>query len=378
MSAEPRVQFQYNNMMYGVAGYLIETLTGSSLRDFFRVHLWEPMGLENTFLGLDDPAIQNSGLLVADEYYYDESTDAYLRLEHANVSGDAAAGAAISNVLDYAKYLRVMLDEEKPMSKAGHRELKTARSFVSGGVAPFVGPITYAFGWMSGVVQGEQIWLHSGQVDGFTTWMLIVPSRQIGITVMTNAASKALTLVLYRILYDLLEVREKDRFDFAAKFLNDVEQEKHYLATCPERVYPNLPSPPLPHTLPLPNHTGRYRDEGYGDFDVLLDCGSTEAATTTARGGSCKLRVQKLEYGPFPWPFILNLDHKSGNYWLGWPEFRGTDIPPACLEVRFRVNASGEVSHFGFNARMEDGAPLVWFDRIDERLDPESSRAVSS
>jgi CubicO group peptidase (beta-lactamase class C family) len=131
---------------------------------------------------------------------------------------DEGAGAVVSNVLDYAKYLRVMMNEEGPFSKDGHRELKTGRSFYAGSVPFFVGPITYTLGWMSAIFQGEQIWLHSGQINQFTTWMLMVPSKMIGITVMTNSASKSMTLVLYRILYDLFGVEENDRFDFVTKY----------------------------------------------------------------------------------------------------------------------------------------------------------------
>jgi CubicO group peptidase (beta-lactamase class C family) len=217
MTAEPRTKFQYTNIMFATAGYIIKTLTGSSLGAFFHSHLWEPMGLNETFLGLWDPALKSSGLLLADEYYYKRSTDEYLRIEHLDMSIDEAAGAVISNVLDYAKYLRTMINEAGPISKAGHRELKAARSFYGQDSPPFVGPTTYTLGWMSGIFQGEQIWMHSGQVIG-TTWMLMVPSKKIGIAVMTNSSSKSMTLVLYRILYDIFGVKMEDRFDFLAKY----------------------------------------------------------------------------------------------------------------------------------------------------------------
>jgi CubicO group peptidase (beta-lactamase class C family) len=231
MSAEPRVKFQYNNMMFEMAGYLVTKLTGSPLGTFFRSRLWEPMGMNETFLGLDDPALHGSGLRVADEYYYKNSTGEYVRLKHAELNIIAGAGAVVSNVLDYAKYLRIMMNEEGPISKAGHRELKTSRSFY-GNAPQFVGPITYTLGWMSGVVHGEQIWLHSGQVNEFTTWMLMIPSKKIGITVMTNSASDSLTIVLYRILYDVLGVKEQDRFDFAAKYGTSSHPTTYSLLTC--------------------------------------------------------------------------------------------------------------------------------------------------
>lgn len=125
MSAEPRARFQYNNMMYGAAGYLISRLTGSTLRDFFHRHLWAPMGMHETFLNLDDPLLLPPLLLgggggppVADGYWWANSTGGYVRhpMSSSDIRADEGAGAVLSNVLDYAAYLRVMMAGLGPVS----------------------------------------------------------------------------------------------------------------------------------------------------------------------------------------------------------------------------------------------------------------------
>ena len=48
LTAEPRVRFQYCNMMYVVASYIIETLEGVWLGDFLKERIWTPLGMKST------------------------------------------------------------------------------------------------------------------------------------------------------------------------------------------------------------------------------------------------------------------------------------------------------------------------------------------
>lgn len=219
MSAEPRARFRYNNMMFGAAGHLISKLTGSTLGRFFHIYLWDPMDMNETFLHLDDPLLEASRLPVADGYWWLNSTGEYVRqpMRTWEVLADEGAGAVLSNVLDYAKYLRVMMAEAGPVSKAGHRELKRPRMFTEFEKGMFVGPVTYGLGWMSGIFEGEQVYFYTGTVTPFVTFMLMVPSKGYGIVTMANAYSKVRELVTYRILYDLFGVDEERRRDLEAQ-----------------------------------------------------------------------------------------------------------------------------------------------------------------
>lgn len=221
MSAEPRTTFQYNNLMWAAAGYLVSALSGSGLGEFFHRHLWGPMGMEKTFLGDWDPLFGSSGLELADGYWWVNSTGSYVRqppgFTSVAVRADEGGGAVVSNVLDYAKYLRVMMAEAGPVSKAGHRELKNPRSFHDFHQDMFVGPVTYGLGWMSGVFEGHQVFYHTGTVTPFVTFMVMVPSKSYGLVVMANSYSHVRELVTYRILYDLFGVEESRRRDFESK-----------------------------------------------------------------------------------------------------------------------------------------------------------------
>lgn len=221
MTAEPRTKFQYNNMMWATAGYLVTKLSGVGLGEFFHGYLWAPMGMNETFLGDWDPSFEPSGLDLANGYWWVNSTGRYAEQTREStgdmVRADEGAGAVVSNVMDYTKYLRVMMAEAGPISKAGHRELKAPRSFHGFHQDLFVAPPTYGLGWMSGVFEGHQVFFHTGTVTPFVTFMVMIPSKNYGIVVMANGVSHVRELVTYRILYDLFGVEESRRRDFESQ-----------------------------------------------------------------------------------------------------------------------------------------------------------------
>jgi hypothetical protein len=144
------------------------------------------------------------------------------------------------------------------------------------------------------------------------------------------------------------------------RFERQAEGFKYYLSTCSERTYPNLPTPPLLHTVPLKNHTGMYHDDGYGDLLIELGCNDGETSSTADQ--TCQLLVQRPEGSSFDAPVKIYLEHKSGDFWLAWIEEFNSGTPAVCLEVQFRVDVRGVVTHFGMNTY--DGAPLTWFERV--------------
>ncbi|KAJ0120161.1 hypothetical protein J7T55_001017 [Diaporthe amygdali] len=371
MSTEPRTTFQYNNMMWATAGYLVTKLTGLDLGEFFHRYLWGPMEMNETFLGEWDPLFESHGSELADGYWWVNSTSEYVKQPRESTSfmvlADEGAGAVLSSVLDYTKYLRVMMNEAEPISKAGHRELKAPRTFHNFHQDLFVAPVTYGLGWMSGVFEGHQVFYHTGTVSPFVTFMVMVPSKNYGIVVMSNGLSHVRELVTYRILYDLFGVEGSRRPDFESQFEKADALEAQDLATCPERLYPDVPQPPTPASAPLANHTGHYRHVAYGNVFVSLHCDDTVPANQSSGGmetGSCRLRMSRGRESQFR--VAGNLEHKTGDFWLTYGFLEEVpEVIQACLRVQFKVDSRGIVTHIAVDLRLEgEDSPLVWFERV--------------
>lgn len=67
VNAEPRVRFQYGNLMYVTLSHVIETLTGKPLAKVFQEEIWEPLGMESSYLDLEQ-ALQSSNPLARGYY----------------------------------------------------------------------------------------------------------------------------------------------------------------------------------------------------------------------------------------------------------------------------------------------------------------------
>jgi len=53
-SATLRAKFQYNNLMYAAAGYLVEHLTGQSWEENVRRRIFHPLGMTNSNFSVRD------------------------------------------------------------------------------------------------------------------------------------------------------------------------------------------------------------------------------------------------------------------------------------------------------------------------------------
>jgi CubicO group peptidase (beta-lactamase class C family) len=152
--------------------------------------------------------------------YYQER---YQKVPFLDVDIIAGAGAIVSNVLDYAKWLKAMIDASGPISKEGHRQLKTSRTFLDtpSTPLPFAGPLTYALGWITGVYRGHQFYYHSGGLDGFGAEALFVPDLKYGITLLGNTATTSNIveeLLMWYLVDEKLRTPQSERFDWSKKY----------------------------------------------------------------------------------------------------------------------------------------------------------------
>ncbi|KXH59768.1 penicillin-binding protein [Colletotrichum salicis] len=303
--------------MFGAMGYLIEVLTGLWLGDFFREYF---------------------GLVLAKEYYYNPVDGSYLELPYNPFFVEEGAGAIVSNVLDYAKYLRVMMTESAPISKAGHREVKTPRTIVAPAMAPHNGPVSYALGWLTAILGIEQVYFHNGQIDMFVLMMMMIPSQQIGVVVFINSGSQAPQVIATHILSEHLGIPENQRPDMNRKYLERKKAQLEYLQVCAKNLFPSLPTPPLLPTVPIPDHIGEDHDAGYGTINVDLDCSCSV--------DKCQLRI--LGMGGVGSAYLeptIYLEPMSGNHWLGRAYMGGKKmeaigLPMDCVPVEFKVEYS--------------------------------------
>jgi CubicO group peptidase (beta-lactamase class C family) len=224
MTTEFRTRWQYQNIMFAAVSLAIERLTGQPLKEFLREKIWEPLGIKSTFFTYEDATehvkrSKNTDVSLAKPYQWipgDRSNltplttrskdDHFAEIPYGLPAYVSGAGANITTVLDYARYLDCMIRQTPPIPKSGHTELRKQRmpcfdpflQTISDQPPVTVGPPQYCLGWIYEVYApkgtgrgGVEIWHHMGGLDGFNSQMRYIPALELGIVTLGNCSPGA-------------------------------------------------------------------------------------------------------------------------------------------------------------------------------------------
>lgn len=226
MTAEPRVQWSYCNFMYTTLGYIVETVTGQWLGDALREHLWGPLGMGSTFFDTEEALGAEEHF--ASGYAWSEEAGNYTLVDHMVVTDAGAAGAVISNVKDYAKWVRCLLQQSAPLSEETHRDIRKPRMLISAdeedaqdGMAVTV----YGLGWMRTTIHGKTVLHHSGGMHAYGAEVFWLPEVNFGVVTFGNTAASsnwAQLDVVYRLIEDRLDIPAKQRINIRERHVEAI------------------------------------------------------------------------------------------------------------------------------------------------------------
>ncbi|MEO1185364.1 MAG: serine hydrolase domain-containing protein, partial [Cyanobacteria bacterium J06636_27] len=172
--AKPGKKHDYSNSNYILLELIVEETTGKSLAEVMREKILNPIGLKNTFTELRE---RKSTSIVTG--YSDINEDGVLKshkgLNEGNGLGD---GGLISNAMDTAKFIDVLLAEKSFLSPQILNEMLTFIPTDEGdeyglGIARFQTHTGEAIG-------------HDGNSYGFVSLMLHYPDENITAVVLVN------------------------------------------------------------------------------------------------------------------------------------------------------------------------------------------------
>jgi len=226
-----RTQFDYDNLLYAVAGEVIEKVSGQTWSDFIEVRIMKPLEMYNSapsYVKLKDtsnivmPHVPTEGKLIVIPRYKSQTLD--------------AAGGIYSSVNDMSKWMIMQLQKGKYgsekqnilFSEKEQNEMWELQTIIPSTTKPpynthFRG---YGLGWFLSDVKGYKEVTHTGGLEGMVTEVTLFPELNLGIVVLTNQQSgeafKAITRTIkdsyLNIPYtDYVEKYSKSKNDYLAK-----------------------------------------------------------------------------------------------------------------------------------------------------------------
>ena len=408
-TAEIRTRFQYCNMMYIAISHFIETWTGMWLGDFLRTRIYEPLSMYSTFFSLSDAkkAAASGGPSLATPYYWTNKSKTYHSIPWLDAPQESGCGATISNVLDYAKWLRCMMTMSAPLSLAGHRALLSPRIISD----PFVeeptgfrGSSTYALGWEVSNYRGEVVNWHTGGLPGFSTIMMYFPRLQWGVTMMANGGQgAAIQVLVFQLIDNMLRVPEQEKIDLAPILESRELHELEMLRNGKRHLYPDAPQgkdwiplslslesyagvwPQLDsslHTSYLLIHEQTYTNDGYPALTLSIN------GTAPSHTPSQPQKVLHCLFQYEQYPISLSFQHISGEYFLIFVRWFSTEARRATDEfefeldsltkAEFRLGPDGQVEKVGMVLEPEMGDAKIWFKKARARKGNEQGNRLKT
>src|SRR4051794_14282864 len=176
-----REKFQYNNLMYVVAGHLIETITGQRWEENVRQRIFAPLGITNSNFSVRDSQRVTDFALP-----YREEKDEVKRIPFRNIDLVGPAGSINSSIHDMIPWLMLNLNKGKHGDRAIinastladiHSPQMTTGATVER--ADSSQPV-YCLGWGISTDHGHRRLAHGGGIDGFITQVILYPDDALG------------------------------------------------------------------------------------------------------------------------------------------------------------------------------------------------------
>ena len=342
-----RERWEYNNLMYYVAGAVVARCADTTWEEFVADRLLGPLEMDETFTSRVGVPAETSAFvhrLVDGKVVAADWTDRHL--------GVSPAGSMYSNAEDMAKWLLAALGgeggSETLLKQSTRREMQSIQMSVpvtwdrtdNPYAARFYG---WGLGWTVLDYRGRKLCYHAGSTG---TMFAVVPEENLGVAVLTAMDWSNLPGML---MYDVIDAfldgpkqawdRTNWEFWRMADPHPDLERQKNLREAEAKRVSDTKPS------VPLNTFAGRYECDLYGDLVV-----------THADG---QLMFTFGRNGPSP---LEHWDHDS--FYIRSPIL---DVPTDDWLIDFEVKngaaASLAIERIGWHEAMPR------FHRVDESTD---------
>ncbi len=275
-----RYGFAYDNVLYMVAGQLIELVTGKTWEAFTAEQIFQPAGMLHSTSD-DEPRFKTpnraqphariNGPLrgLGDQEVLEERDD-------LGRNAAPAGGLAVS-ANDLARWLMIQLDhgkipgsDKRLFSKEAQEQMWKPVQLQPSKELPaefdLTQPMfrTYALGWDVQDYRGARLIWHGGAVLGFMTAVVLLPEKNVGFAIEINSEDSAIIVGLMDELLD--HYLSLPKGNWPEKFIAYAARKKAEGLKAFQTTTTH-PAPVGP-SLPVARYAGTYADSWYGKIEI--------------------------------------------------------------------------------------------------------------
>jgi CubicO group peptidase (beta-lactamase class C family) len=208
--SEFRTKFDYDNLLYFVAGEVIKRVSGMPWEVFVKTRILDQLGMADSYASLTQA--QNPGVLAIPHSNRDKALKTLPHYVFDDKKLNGAAGSIYASSDDMGKWILMQLNGGKYgpdlgkqlFTTASQREMWKIHTVQDAGPDPrykthFSG---YGLGWGLSDMNGSLVAQHGGGLPGMVSRVVVIPDLKFGVVVLSNsdqgaflvaAASRAIT-----------------------------------------------------------------------------------------------------------------------------------------------------------------------------------------
>lgn len=268
-SKDFRAVWQYQNLMFMTAGYLVGQVAGTTWEKFIAERILNPLGMKGSNFSVVESQKAPDFALP-----YREKESKVEEIPFRNIDEIGPAGSINSSVAEMANWVLFNLNkgkwgEKQIISEASLNQIHSPQMIIQQPLRyDEILYSSYAMGWMITPYRGHLLLSHGGGIDGFTALVSFMPRDNIGVVILTNISGTALPQIVAYNAYDRLlgldqvpwGKRIKDELDKAKAEAEKAKKEKDK-----DRKLNTQPS------HPFEDYTGDFEHPGYGVISVVKE-----------------------------------------------------------------------------------------------------------
>jgi CubicO group peptidase (beta-lactamase class C family) len=268
-----RTKYDYDNLLYIVAGEVVAKISGTSWENFIEARIMQPLGMNESAPNFK--MLKNKANVI-DPHAPVDGTVKVIRRDWSEAAN--AAGGIYSNLTDMCKWIIMQMNNGKYgealnkqiFSNGVHDEMWTPQTIIPvRGATPYNTHFSgYGLGWFLSDVKGYFQATHTGGLAGIVTQVTLLPEMKLGIIVFTNQQSgAAFTSITNTIKDSYLGMPKTDRVKQNQERVLKNEEEAKKIT---DGIWKDIEAQQKNNTAKtnFNDFTGTYADKWLGDIEI--------------------------------------------------------------------------------------------------------------
>ena len=272
-----RSAYAYDNVLYTVAGEVIEAVSGMSWEDFVQSRILAKVGMTTSNVRHSDAT--KAGNIAAPHAPVGGKVRPIAAFDSDNTN---PAGGINSNAGDMAKWLLVLLADGKLADGSALIKPATARQLSTlvtpmpiGQWPPELSDVRPSFnGYGLGLVvrdyRGMKMLTHTGGLPGYVSKVAMIPSLNLGVAILTNQES---TMAFEAVASHIIDAYAGARTEDWIAVLQAIEKRGAAANASSTQTAAAARDAASKPSLALEKYAGTYRDAWYGDMTISASAG---------------------------------------------------------------------------------------------------------